>query len=548
MEDSGINWIQLFLNLIGGLTLFLLGMEGLTASLRVAAGRQLKNLLAKATGNRFYGMFSGAVVTAAVQSSSITTVLLVGFGSVGLLSLSNSAGVILGANIGSTVTAQIIAFNVTQWGLLLVIIGFGLRFFKKREKLRNLGGLLLGLGLIFFGMDLMSNATRPLRDYPPFVDLMTKMDNPALGILSGLLFAAVVQSSAAATGLTIILATEGLLGINGAVAIILGANVGTCVTALLAAVGQPRQALRVALIHVFFNVGGVLVWLPFLPFLVDIAWWMMGQDGSGSPTGADYGRAVANAHTAFNLINAFLFVGVTGFFVAAIERMVPLAEKRKKLNPLLDDYYLTEPETALNHVRAETVDFLKSVAEFHRKLSEAVVTSDEKFIRDFDGVDDEIDDRQEDFLRFLGRLAERHLTARQQRDLNAFIGIINQIENLGDILDHVFQGLGMDLMAVDSEMSDETKKLLRELAETVQKVFSDAIAVLEEFSEEPKKAVFSREREVRKAVREAKDSLSSRLANRDEERLKIFRIEVDLVECQSRIAHILAEIAREVRG
>ncbi|MBC2600223.1 Na/Pi cotransporter family protein [Puniceicoccus vermicola] len=545
MESSEIDWIQLGLQLLGGLALFLLGMEELTASLRAVAGGHLKKFLAKATKNRFLALVSGTVVTAAAQSSSITTVLLVGFCSVGLLSLSNSVGIILGANLGSTVTAQIIAFNVTQWGLLLVAIGFAMRLIKQREKVRYVGGLLLGLGLIFFGMELMSEATRPLRDYQPFVDLMAEMTNPAFGILCGLLFTALVQSSAAATGLTIVLATEGFLSLPGAIAVVLGSNVGTCVTALMAAVGQPRIALRVAMIHVLFNVGGVLIWLPFLPYLADIALWMTNLFSPGS--GDDVGRAVANAHTVFNFINAFLFLGFTGLLVSLVEKMIPERDKDRRINRFLDDYYLSEPETALGQVRAEVVDFLQTVSGLHRDLSQAIGEKNEKRIREFDGADDEIDRRQEDLLRFLGRLAEKRLTGLQQAQSNSFVGIVNQIENLGDLLDHVFQGLGIDLLELESGMSDETSRLLLQLTDGVQEVFARGIEAVRHPTSETKKEVVDQERGVRQLVREAKDSLSTRLANRDDERLRIFRIEVDMIECQSRVAHILAEIAREIR-
>ncbi|MGE9289823.1 MAG: Na/Pi cotransporter family protein [Puniceicoccales bacterium] len=549
MEGTEIDWIRLVLELLGGLALFLLGMEELTRSLRAVAGRQMKKVLAKATKNRFYALISGAVVTAIAQSSSITTVLVVGFCSVGLLSLANSAGIILGANMGSTVTAQIIAFNVTQWGLLLVILGFAIRLVRGREKVRYIGGLILGLGLIFFGMDLMGDATRPLRDYPPFVELMGEMKNPVLGILAGLLFTALVQSSAATTGLTIILASEGFLGLPGAVAIVLGSNVGTCVTALLAAVGQPREAFRVALIHVIFNVGGVLIWLPFLPHLADIALWMTDLGGGSDGGDGDIGRAVANAHTAFNVINAFLFLGFTGIFVKWVERLVPSRESEpgQPINRFLDPYYLSEPETALGQVRAEVVDFLQTVSGLHRNLSEAILLKDEKRIRNFAGADDDVDARQEDFLRYLGQLAEKQLTSEQRAEMSAFIGIINQIENLGDLLDHVFQGLGMDLVELESGMSDETRRLLAKITEGVQEVFSAVLVAVEHPSEETREGALEKERSVRETAREAKDSLAMRLGNRDDERLRIFRIEVDMVECQSRIGYILAEMARELR-
>ncbi len=549
MEGSDINWVQLCMQLLGGLALFLFGMEVLTGSLRAAAGNQLKKLLGKATKNRFVALFSGAIVTAAAQSSSVTTVLLVGFCSVGLLSLKSSVGVILGANLGSTATAQIIAFDVTQWGLLLVACGFALRLMKGHEVVRNVGGLVMGLGLIFFGMELMSEATNPLREYQPFVDLMAEMTNPVWGILCGILFTAVVQSSAATTGLTIVLAAEGLLGLEGAVAIVLGSNIGTCVTALMAAVGQPKEALRVGLIHVIFNVGGVILWLPFLSILSESAIWMTDWfGGAGGGDNLDVGRAVANAHTIFNFVNAFLFLGFAGVLVKVVEKIVPVRDEEDEevVNRYLDNYYLSEPATALGQVSAECVDFLKSVASLHAEMSEAVYRRDKDVLDRLEGVDDKIDARQEDFLRFLGSLSEKQLTGPQQLQLNAYVGIVNEIENLGDILDHVLRGLGLDLLSLGSEISSETVQLLEGLTEEVQRDFEKTQKVLEDFSRESANEVFAVESRVRDLVREAKDDLTSRLANRDDERLQVFRIEIDLVECHARIAHILNEIVREV--
>jgi len=544
METPDLDWVQLFLGLVGGLALFLLGMDQLTNGLRAMAGRRLKGFLQRTTRTRFSALFSGALVTAATQSSSITTVLLVGFGSIGLVTLNSSVGMILGANVGSTVTAQIIAFNITRWGLLLVAVGFFARLFRRREWVGQAGGVVLGLGLIFFGMDLMSEATRPLRDYPPFVDWMGRMENPALGILCGALFTAVVQSSAATTGLVIVLADEGFLSLEGAIALALGANIGTCVTAMLAAIGRPRAALRIALVHVGFNVGGVLIWLPFLPSLAELS--ALSADWLA---GGSIGRAVANAHTFFNLINAGLFLGFTGTLAALALRLVPEREAPDgglALNRFIDDYYLTDPESALSQVRAEVEDFLAGVARVHRDLSAAVVRADRRSVAGFSGIDDQIDERQAALLRYLGKLSEQRLTRPQQKDLNTFVGIVNQIENLGDLMDHVFLGLCRDLLEVNADVSEPTAKTLGELADAVQKVFGAAGSALREFSEENAGEVVHLQREVRKMARRGKDDLAGRLGDRDDDRLRLFRIEVDLMECHARSAHLLAEMAREI--
>ena len=217
------------MGLFGGLALFLFGMEQMTDALKAVAGGGMKKLLARLTTNRFKAAFAGAFVTAVIQSSSVTTVLVVGFISAGLLSLTQSIGIILGADIGTTITAQIIAFKITRYALVLVAIGFGLMFLAKQEKLRQYGTMLMGLGLIFFGMELMSQATHPLRSYQPFINLMRRMGNPLTGILIGTVFTSLVQSSSATIGVIIVLAGQGFITLEAGIALAFGANIGTCI-------------------------------------------------------------------------------------------------------------------------------------------------------------------------------------------------------------------------------------------------------------------------------------------------------------------------------
>ena len=265
-----IDWLRLLMGLFGGLAMFLFGMEQMSDGLKGAAGDTLKDILARLTRNRFMGALTGAFVTAVLNSSSVTTVLVVGFISAGFMTLAQSVGVIMGANIGSTFTAQIIAFNVTQYALIMVAIGFYFLFAGRQEKTRYYGAMIMGLGLVFYGMGVMGDAMKPLRTYEPFIELMTRMENPLLGILVGAVFTGLVQSSAATTGIAIVMATEGLISLPAGIALAFGANIGTCVTALLAAIGKPVDAQRAAAVHTLFNIAGVLVWILFIPLLVDI--------------------------------------------------------------------------------------------------------------------------------------------------------------------------------------------------------------------------------------------------------------------------------------
>ena len=239
MDTGMIDITTIVVGLLGGLAIFLFGLEQLTDMLKATAGDRMRNVLAQVTTNRFKAALAGGFTTAVIQSSSVTTVLVVGFVSAGLMSVQQSIGVIMGAEIGTTVTAQIIAFRVTEYALVAVICGFVLQFFFKDARTRRYGTMILGLGLVFFGMNLMGDATRPLRDYQPFIDLLAQMDNAVLTVLLSAGFTALIQSSSATTGVIIVLGSQGLISLEQGIALVFGANIGTCVTALLASIGKP---------------------------------------------------------------------------------------------------------------------------------------------------------------------------------------------------------------------------------------------------------------------------------------------------------------------
>ncbi len=242
-DAQQVAWAAMGMNLFGGLAIFLFGMDQMSDALKAVAGERMKVVLAKLTTNRFMGAITGAFVTAVIQSSSVTTVLVVGFITAGLMSLAQSIGVIMGANIGTTITAQIVAFKVTKAALLMVAVGFTMMFFSHQDRIKQYGAMLMGLGLVFFGMAVMSDAMKPLRSYQPFLDLMVTMENPLVGILIAAAFTGLIQSSSATTAIVIVMATQGFITLPAGIALAFGANIGTCVTALLASIGKPREAV-----------------------------------------------------------------------------------------------------------------------------------------------------------------------------------------------------------------------------------------------------------------------------------------------------------------
>ncbi len=317
-----ISWGDLISGLFGGLAFFLYGMEKMSEGMKQSAGNKMRSILAALTKNRVMALFIGAFVTMVVQSSSATTVMLVSFVQANLMSFAQSLGVILGADIGTTVTAQLIAFKFTDYALLLAALGFAMRLFAKSDNMKNIGDVILGFGVLFFGMKLMSDAMEPLRKYPFFIDLMKDFENPALGLLVGILFTAVIQSSAAFIGIAIVLAQQGLISLEAGIPMILGANIGTCVTAALASIDTTREAKRVALAHALFKIAGVVLFIFWIPSYADIIRAITGKFSSGTA------REIANAHTLFNVSLALLFLPFTGIFARIIIKILPDKEEK----------------------------------------------------------------------------------------------------------------------------------------------------------------------------------------------------------------------------
>ena len=356
VADGDIDTVLLIITLTGGLAIFLLGLERLTESLRLIAGTRMRTVLRRLTANKFLGALTGAGVTAIIQSSSVTTVLVVGFISSGLMTLSQSIGVIMGANVGTTVTAQIIAFDLSRWALAIVATGFGVSFFSKKDDRRTWGVLVMGLGLVFFGMGLMADAMEPLRSYQPFIDFMARMENPILGIAAAAVFTALVQSSSATTGVVIVLAAQGLITLEAGIALILGANIGTSVTAQLAAMGKPREAQQAAMVHTLFNVIGVVIWIPFIGLLSTVV----------DSAGGGLARQIANAHTIFNVANLGLFIWFSDQLANLVQRLLPLRpeEDRRVRARYLDRQLLRTPPLALDRARLELLRAADRVRSF----------------------------------------------------------------------------------------------------------------------------------------------------------------------------------------
>lgn len=431
-----LNQLELSTGLIGGLALFLFGMDIMTRALKQVAGASMKQILARMTGNRFLGLIAGASVTAIIQSSSITTVLLVGFISAGLMTTAQSVAVIFGANIGTTITAQILAFKVTALALPVLSLGFFVSFVAKRKVTREYGRILLGLGMVFFGMAIMSDAMKPLRSYQPFLDFMLSLDNVLFAALVGAAFTALVQSSSATTGILIVMVGQGVIALEPAVALTLGANIGTCVTALLAAIGRPREAVRAALVHTLFNISGVLIWIAFVPELADFARMVSSVEAtSGVP------RQLANVHTFFNVVNAILFIGFTKLITRLAEWLVP--DRVDEPDPghapkHLDPKFLDVPVIAIDAVRLEILRLGALVRDMLVAANFTVTTGSPVELDQLHVMDRPIDLLHREIIGYIRQISLGSLPADQSKVLIGLVRIANDLEHIGD---HVATGL-----------------------------------------------------------------------------------------------------------
>ena len=553
--DAGgetMHWWTMGMQLFGGLALFLFGMDQMAEALKAVAGERMKIILARLTTNRFMGAVTGAFVTAVIQSSSVTTVLVVGFITAGLMSMSQSIGVIMGANIGTTITAQIVAFKVTKAALLMVAVGFGMLSFSKQEKIKQYGAMLMGLGLIFFGMSVMSDAMAPLRSYQPFLDLMVRMENPLVGILIAALFTALVQSSSATTGIVIVMASQGFITLPAGIALAFGANIGTCVTALLATIGKPREAMRAALVHVFFNVFGVLVWLAFIGQLAELVTWM--SPAHTELTGmqrlaAEAPRQIANAHTVFNIANTLLFIGLAGQFARLVEWLVPdkpLEEVVIARPKYLDDALLDTPSLALERVRMEIGHMGDRVKEMLQRIMPAILSGDQLSLNGIARIDDEVDVLHRAIIAYLGRISRKTLTEDQTQEFINLMAAVNDLENIGDIIETDLVHLGNQRIRQGVSISNATREILTRLHEVVASTATLATTAVVEQDQGSASEVIGMKSDINRLMTSAALHQARRLVAEEPNRLSAYTVEMDIIEKLKRIYYFAKRMAKTV--
>jgi phosphate:Na+ symporter len=522
------------LALFGGVALLLYGMQLIGEGLQRAAGGHLRTLLTRVTRNRLAAMASGALVTAIIQSSSATTLMLIGFVAAGLMTFRQSLGVILGADIGTTFTVQLLAFKVQEVSLLLVGLGFAMTFFARRGAARSAGQAVLGFGLIFLGMKVMTDGLSPLAGNALLRQVLLALaGNPALGILAGAVLSAGMASSAACLGLTLSLAHQGLLTLEGAVPVVLGANIGTCATALAASMRSSSDARRVAVAHVAFKVLGVALVLPFIDPLTDLV----------GVTAGDPARQIANAHTLFNVAISALFLPFASWAARAIAILVP--EEERGDNPFktryLDDRYLDQPALAIGQATREAMRMGDVAQGMLRDAMVALRTNNQELLEDVERRDDQLDYLEREIKLFISRLGRESMgpdLAQKEIGLITFIG---NLENIGDIIDKNLMELARKKLYQARRFSEAGEAELIEFHAMVSKNLERAIAAFAANDRTLAQEVLDQRPLVRQRERELRESHLTRLRQGLSESLETSEIHLDVLTNLNRISsHITA--------
>lgn len=421
--------MEIAIGVIGGLGLFLYGMNMMGAGLQKAAGEKLKRLIEVLTSNRFMAVLVGTVVTMIVQSSSATSVMMVGFVNAGLMNLQQAVGIVMGANVGTTVTAQLIAFKLSDVAPLVVGIGVAIWLFASKKKTKELAEILIGFGILFIGMDTMSGALKPLSDSESFRSLLSGLNNPVVGILVGFGITTILQSSSASIGLLLALAGEGFLTIDMALPILYGDNIGTTTTAMLSSIGASRAAKQAAFMHLLFNVFGTIIFMVALRKPVEALVLNISPD---SVT-----RQIANAHTFFNIINVVIQFPFAGLIVKAAETLIKGGTEEEQLLKYIDDRILETPSVAVGQASKEVLRMGKMVLENLDRALESFYKRDEKLTQEVFKHERRINELEAEITKFLVELGGLTLTNKEHKTVTTLFHAINDIERIGDHADNI---------------------------------------------------------------------------------------------------------------
>lgn len=417
------------LTLLGGLALFLYGMHMMSVGLEETAGDKMKSILEKLTSNRFLGVLVGALITAVIQSSSATTVMVVGFVNSGLMTLHQAIWIIMGANIGTTITGQLVALNVGELAPIMAIVGVVLITFISNKKVNSVGEILAGLGVLFIGMGMMSDAMYPLRESEAFISLMTTISNPFIAVLVGAGFTALIQSSSASVGILQTLANSGLIGLHSSIYIIFGQNIGTCITAFLASLGANRNAKRTTIIHLSFNIIGTILFMTLIQFIPFVDFMVTLTDSPAAQ--------IANTHTCFNIITSCLLLPFGNYLVILAEKILPVLPEENEANTVIPLTFVNTDNIgnvpiAISSLRKEAMAMLSLAQKNINEAIDALLTNAEDAMKNIEKREDRINFINNEVTAYMSKVSLLNMNVHESDTCNSLYKCFTDIERIGD--------------------------------------------------------------------------------------------------------------------
>lgn len=514
--------VQMIITLFGGLAMFIYGMNLMSDGLQKSAGDKMKSVLAMLTRNPVFGIMAGALVTAVLQSSSATTVMVIGFVSAGLMKLPQAISIILGANIGTTITAQLIAFKIGDYAWLFVAVGFIMYFFmKKKELVSYIGQTLFAFGILFVGINIMGDTMKPLAGSQVFVDLMLQVQNiPVLGVALGTLMTVVVQSSSATIAVLQNLAStagpdgvSSIIGLQGALPILFGDNIGTTITAVLASIGASVAAKRTAAAHVIFNLTGTLIFIWFIPYYAEFIQFI-------SPKGAEIeviARQIANAHLCFNLFNTIVFIPLIGVLVKVVTKLVPGKEEgRLPSDPVyLDFNVLEQPFAAIHLATKELVRLGNMVLDMINASRKAFIENDSSRVRELMETEENVNDLQEKIVNYLAHMFSTETTTEEQAaKVSGLMHVAADIEHIGDHCKNIGE-FAEEKIKNSYEFSQEAYGEISSCFDLAGKMMMESIAALESQNAESAVRVQELEEEMNRKENDLRNHHMERLNKKE---------------------------------
>jgi phosphate:Na+ symporter len=481
--------VVIIMSLLGGLALFLYGMKIMGDGLEKFSGDSMRKFLEIVTVKPVMGVFVGTIVAATIHSSSATTVMVVGFVNAGLMTLRQAIGVIMGANIGTTVNAQIIAFRLEDYVLPVIALGFLMYAVGKRKSVKYIGQFTLGFGVLFLGLSIMSDSVAPLRGNPTLINTMASLGaHPWLAMLAGTVMTVMIQSSSATIGMLMALASQGIVTLDAAVPILLGDNIGTCITALLASIGTNLSARRAAVAHIVFNVFGAILFLVGLRWFIEFVLLI-------SPQG-DISRQIANAHTSFNILSTIIFLPLVGFLEKTVILIVPGEEDLVRTGPIyLDERILNSPSIALSLASKEIVRMAYFCRDNLQLSMQAFFEKDMKAVNQVLEMEEVIDGLEKSIAFYLAKAAQHSMIPELSDKHSMLLNAVNDFERVGDHAENV-TNLAQKRIEEKLPFSENAEKELKVMHDYVLETFEKAIYALEHEDNDSALEVKKRERKI----------------------------------------------------